>query len=177
MIAQVIVDVVHTNVDRPFSYLIPEGMEVEQGSRVSVPLGKRRVDGFVVSLLEEDQLPADVPLQKLRPIAAVLDDYPALLPQLLTLARQLAEENHCPLSETLRLMLPAAMRTGRIQQKKELCAVLCPGVDAEKEADALRRAPKRAMVLRLLKDGQPHGVGQLAQLVSNPRDALKALGE
>ena len=45
MIAQVIVDVVHTNVDRPFSYLIPEGMEVEQGSRVSVPLGKRRVDG------------------------------------------------------------------------------------------------------------------------------------
>ena len=177
MIAQVIVDVVHTNVDRPFSYLIPEGMEVEQGSRVSVPLGKRRVDGFVVSLLEEDQLPADVPLQKLRPIAAVLDDYPALLPQLLTLARQLAEENHCPLSETLRLMLPAAMRTGRIQQKKELCAVLCPGVDAEKEADALRLAPKRAMVLRLLKDGQPHGVGQLAQLVSNPRDALKALGE
>ena len=177
MIAQVIVDVVHTNVDRPFSYLIPEGMEVEQGSRVSVPLGKRRVDGFVVSLLEEDQLPADVPLQKLRPIAAVLDDYPALLPQLLTLARQLAEENHCPLSETLRLMLPAAMRTGRIQQKKELCAVLCPGVDAEKEADALRRAPKRVMVLRLLKDGQPHGVGQLAQLVSNPRDALKALGE
>ena len=85
MIAQVIVDVVHTNVDRPFSYRIPEGMAVEQGSRVSVPLGKRRVDGFVVSLLEEDQLPADVPLQKLRPIAAVLDDYPALLPQLLTL--------------------------------------------------------------------------------------------
>ena len=78
MIAQVIVDVVHSNVDRPFSYLIPEGMPVEQGSRVSVPLGKRRVDGFVVSLLEEDQLPADVPLQKLRPIAAVLDDYPAL---------------------------------------------------------------------------------------------------
>ena len=55
MIAQVIVDVVHTNVDRPFSYRIPEGMAVEQGSRVSVPLGKRRVDGFVVSLLEEDQ--------------------------------------------------------------------------------------------------------------------------
>ena len=62
MIAQVIVDVVHTNVDRPFSYRIPDGMEVKQGSRVSVPLGKRRVDGFVVALLEEDQLPADVPL-------------------------------------------------------------------------------------------------------------------
>lgn len=58
MIAQVIVDVVHSNVDRPFSYLIPEGMPVEQGSRVSVPLGKRRVDGFVVALLSDEELPA-----------------------------------------------------------------------------------------------------------------------
>ena len=28
MVAQVIVDVVHTNVARPFSYLVPEGAEV-----------------------------------------------------------------------------------------------------------------------------------------------------
>ena len=43
MVAQVIVDVVHTNVARPFSYLVPEGAEVSVGARVSVPLGRRRV--------------------------------------------------------------------------------------------------------------------------------------
>lgn len=51
MVAQVIVDVVHTNVARPFSYLVPEGTEVSVGARVSVPLGRRRVDGIVVELL------------------------------------------------------------------------------------------------------------------------------
>ena len=69
MIAQVIVDVVHSSVDRPFSYLIPEGMPVEQGSRVSVPLGKRRVDGFVVALLSDE---ATVKRLKLEPDAVWL---------------------------------------------------------------------------------------------------------
>ena len=175
MIAQVIVDVVHTNVDRPFSYLIPEGLEPRVGSRVEVPLGKRRVDGIVTAILPETDLPDDLPLHKLRPIHDVLDDYPALLPQLLKLARQLAEENHCPLSETLRLMLPAAMRTGRIQRKLETVALLVSGVDAQARADEMRRAPKRAMLLRLLADGQPHALSQLSELVANPRDGLRAL--
>ena len=125
MVAQVIVDVVHTNVAKPFSYLIPDGMDLSVGSRVLVPLGPRKVDGFVVGLTDESTL--DFPASKLRPIVKVLDSYPALLPQLLELAEEMALESHCPLSETLRLMLPAAMRTGRIQQKKALYAQLLPG--------------------------------------------------
>ena len=68
MVAQVIVDVVHTNVARPFSYLVPEGAEVSVGARVSVPLGRRRVDGIVVELL--DNPPDGLPPEKLRPIGA-----------------------------------------------------------------------------------------------------------
>ena len=75
MVAQVIVDVVHTNVARPFSYLVPEGAEVSVGARVSVPLGRRRVDGIVVELLENP--PDGLPPEKLRPIGAMLDDCPA----------------------------------------------------------------------------------------------------
>ena len=70
MVAQVIVDVVHTNVARPFSYLIPEGMDVCIGMRVLVPLGRRQVDGFVVELISESQ--TDVPPEKLRPILKCL---------------------------------------------------------------------------------------------------------
>lgn len=58
MIAQVIVDVVHTNVEPSLFLSDPRGHGSGAGQPVSVPLGKRRVDGFVVSLLEEDQLPA-----------------------------------------------------------------------------------------------------------------------
>ena len=171
MIAQVIVDVVHTNVARPFSYLIPDGISVTIGSRVRVLLGRRQVDGFVVGLEEQ----TDVPPEKLKPISRVLDPYPALLPPLLELAQEIALEAHCPLAETLRLMLPAAMRTGRIQQKQEWCVRLLPGVDGEQEAQSRKRAPKQAMLLRLLSDGSVHPFTQLSSLVSDPRTALKAL--
>ena len=173
MIAQVIVDVVHTNVARPFSYLVPDSMSLTVGSRVLVPLGPRRVDGFVVGLSAEEEL--DFPIEKLKPVVKVLDDYPALLPPLLELAEEMALESHCPLSETLRLMLPAAMRTGRIQQKKALYAQLVSGVDAAAEAEKQRRAPKRATLLRLLADGSAKPVADLSALVNEPREPLKAL--
>ena len=48
MIAQVIVDVVHTNVAKPISYLVPTEMTLIPGMRVSVPLGRRQVDGIVL---------------------------------------------------------------------------------------------------------------------------------
>ncbi len=173
MIAQVIVDVVHTNVAKPFSYLIPDGLSVCVGLRVLVPLGRRQVDGFIVALVAEDQ--SDVPSEKLRPIVRALDDYPALLSPLLELAEELSLECHCPLSETLRLMLPAAMRTGRIQLKQEAFARLSPDVNALEAADGQRRAPKRATLLRLLSEGSEKSIAELGQLVNDPRDALKAL--
>ena len=177
MIAQVIVDVVHTNVAKPFSYLVPEGMDAPVGARVRVPLGRRQVDGLVIALLEACELPPEVPIEKLRPIASLLDDMPAVLPPLLALAREMAEEAHCPLSETLRLMLPAAMRTGRIQKKTETYACLCLGVNPQEAAQEQKRSPKRATLLRLLADGEPHRVKELSELVSDPRDALKRLAE
>ncbi len=177
MVAQVIVDVVHTNVDRPFSYRVPEGMVVEPGTRVSVPLGPRRVEGLVVELLLESQLSVDVPVEKLKPIVGPLEDFPAILPSMVDLAREMAAEAHCPLSETLRLMLPAAMRGGRIQVKTERFAQLAAGVDAAQAAQAQGRSPKRATLLRLLADGQPHLVEELATLVNAPREALIRLAE
>ncbi len=174
MVAQVVVDVVHSNVAKPFSYLIPDGMEPVVGSRVHVPLGRRTVDGFVVGIVDESQL--DCPPEKLRPISKMLDEYPALLPSMLELAREIAAETHCPLSEALRLMLPAAMRTGRIKQKQETCVTLTCA-DAEAEAAKMKRAPKRAMLLRLLADGRTRSLQELSQLVKDPRESLRALEE
>ncbi|MCE5342714.1 MAG: primosomal protein N' [Eubacteriales bacterium] len=173
MFAQVVVDVVHTNVAKPFSYLIPEGMDVRPGMRVGIPLGHRQVSGIVVALSET----CDVPPQRMRPIARVLDPYVTVPPHLLALAEQLAEQDHCPLAETLRLMLPAAMRTGRVQTRREATAQLAPNVDATAAAAAQKRAPKRATLLRMLADRQPHAVRELTALVASPGEALGKLAE
>ena len=176
MVAQVIVDVVHSSVARPFTYAVPDGMALCIGARVSVSLGPRRVDGIVVEVGQREALSPDIPQERLKPVARLLDDYPAVLPPMLALARELADEVHCPLSETLRLMLPAAMRTGRVSAKTETYAKLSPAcTDALAAAQAQKRAPKRATLLRLLSDGEEHALSELSQLVSAPKEALSHL--
>lgn len=172
MLAQVIVDIVHEQVAHTFSYLIPEGMRLSVGQRVEVPFGPRRKEGVVVGFAEN----CDVPPEKLKPVLAPLEDYPAILPSLLTLARQMAEDAHCPLAETLRLMLPAEMRGGRVQVKHQTMAKLCiPPSRVEEAMAAQGRSAKRRQLLQLLADGQPRPVGELKLLVREPMDALRQL--
>ncbi len=175
MIAQVIVDVVHSNVARPFTYAVPAGMALQAGMRVSAPLGRRQVCGVVVAVHPDSELPPDLPQSRLRPITHALDEYAAILPPLLALAEEIALETHCPLAEALRLMLPAAMRAGRIGEKKQTWARLNPGADVQAAILAQKRAPKRVTLLRLLSDGQKHSVDELSQLVTSPREGLKRL--
>ena len=57
MIANVSVDIAHSNIDRLFSYIVPEDMDVSAGHRVLVPFGagNRKTEGFVIGLDYEAQ--------------------------------------------------------------------------------------------------------------------------
>ena len=171
MIAHVIVDVVHTNVAKPFSYLIPNGMWVETGMRVNVPLANRNVDGIVIDVTED----CDVPASKLKPVRSVLDSYPAVLPHMMELAQEIASEDHCPLSETLRLMLPAAMRTGRTHAKQVSVFQIADTQSIERAMNAQGRSQKRIAILRALEDGAPRTMAELSQWVNAPSEAVKKL--
>ena len=109
MYAQVIVDIAVSEVDRLFTYRVPEGMTVGPGWRVRVPFGPARKEGWVLGLSET----ADLPDERIRDIDARLEDYPALPPRLTELAKHIAVRYGCPLSAALRLMIPAEMRRER----------------------------------------------------------------
>jgi primosomal protein N' (replication factor Y) (superfamily II helicase) len=175
VLAQVIVDIVHEQVAHTFSYLIPEGMELSVGQRVEVPFGPRRKEGIVVGFTDH----ADVDASKLRSIVSTLEDYPAILPQLLTLAERMAQEAHCPLAETLRLMMPAEMRGSRVKERTCMMAQsLIRDEETLKNAvDSQGRSQKRRTLLTLLKDGQPHAVGEISLLVRDPLPSLQQLAE
>lgn len=174
MLAQVIVDIVHEQVAHTFTYRVPEGMALSVGQRVEVPFGPRRKEGVVVGFTQT----ADVPEGKLRDVIAPLEDYAAILPALLTLAQRMAENAHCPLAETLRLMLPAEMRGGRVQVRRQPVAQAAVNGQALEEAIAGQgRSQKRRTLMMLLKDGEPHPVGELRMLVRDPLPALKQLEE
>ena len=174
MYAQVIVDIVHENVAHTFTYAVPEGMALSVGQRVEVPFGFRSKEGVVIALDER----CDLPPEKVRPVTAPLEDYPAILPCLIDLARQMAEDAHCPLAETLRLMLPAEMRGGRVQVKQQpVCRLAIPTGQVEEAMGQLGRSQKKRMLLQLLRDGEKHPVGEMRLVVREPLEPLRQLAE
>ena len=172
MFCQVIIDIVHENVASPFTYRIPDGMELERGQRVAVPFGRREKEGIVLGLTEECGIDESRIKEVLRP----LEDYAAVPPELIELAEKMARDAHCPLAETLRLMLPAQMRGGRIRVRTErVAAAAVTREQALAAAEAEKRSPKRAALLKILADGREHPVRELSSMVRNPAEALKKL--
>ncbi len=112
MIAEVIVDIAANETDRIFDYLCDDGVAV--GSRVRAPFGGKILPGFVMKLKEK----SDYPLEKLKKVIPYDDELPALNEECLALAEKLALRYRVPKALTLRLFLPAEMRTGKV---RELC--------------------------------------------------------
>ena len=182
MFCQVIVDIAHENVAKPFTYLIPEGMKLEPGQRVEVPFGtrksaegdlvSRRKEGIVLSLSEE----TDLDPSKMKEVIRPLEDYPAILPPLILLAEEMAEKAHCPLAETLRLMIPAEMRGGRIRERTvRMAALACGQREAEEALRKETKSRKRRDILEMLLAESPRPVSEIAEKVRDPRDALNSL--
>ena len=145
MYAEIIVDIASEQVDRVFTYWVPDTMDLTPGTRVRVPFGPREKEGFVIRLKET----ADYDEKKIKPVLAVLEDYPALLPELMELAWEIREKSHCPLCEALRLMLPSEMRGGRVKVKtEEYAQLLVPQDRIEEAVQAQKRSRKRQLLNR-----------------------------
>ena len=170
---EVIVDIVHENVDKVFTYRVPEDMRLEAGMRVLIPFGPRKIEGYVVRLTEHSDIPCKCVI---RP----LEDYPALLPHMMRLAVELSRQAHCPLAETIRLMIPAQMRGERVKPKEEETVSLCVDEGALLQVVAsLKRAPKQAQVLAALAKakGRAMTMEALRALIPDCRAAVNALSK
>jgi primosomal protein N' (replication factor Y) len=85
-----------------FDYHLPASLEgrVGVGSLVQVPFGPRSLYGVVV---ERPPAPA---VEETRPVIALVDPRPVLLPTQIDLARWIAQETLSPLQECLLMMIP-----------------------------------------------------------------------
>jgi primosomal protein N' (replication factor Y) len=101
--AEVAVEAARGQGRETYTYLVPEGVDVVPGHRVTVPFGRRSTYGFVVSLGTED------PGVETKPIATAGSE-PLLLPHQVALARLVADHYWLPLIEVLRAMLPPRVR-------------------------------------------------------------------
>ena len=180
MIAEVIVDISHANVDRIFEYALPEGMDVRPGSRVLVPFGggNKAVEGFVVGLRESATYPG-----ALKSVLGRLEDYPVLTDEQLELAFWMRERYGCLLIDALCLMIPAQMRGLKVKEKTVRTVAI--NLDAEGVAQAEAslvsktgacRAPVQRGILRLLASADaPISVSDLNEFIPGASGALPAM--
>ncbi len=111
MVAEVIVDIAHSDVDKIFDYACDEN--VCAGMRVAVPFGRSVATGFVMRVKEK----SDFPQEKLKRIYRIEEDFSAINEECLRLAHKIAARYRVPLALTLRLFLPAEMRTGKVSER------------------------------------------------------------
>ena len=92
-----------------FTYRVTAALadRLRPGTRVVCEFGQRKVLGIVLGTTRE---PPAFDLDKLKPIAALLDPEPALSGELLGFVRELAAYYFAPIGEVLRLALPAVER-------------------------------------------------------------------
>ena len=104
MIAKIAVSAANFAIDKPYSYQLPEAMELQPGQRVMVPFGRsnRHTEGVVLSV--EEGSPAG-----LKPVSSILDDTPVLSRRMLQLAAFMRERYFCTFFDCIRVMLPAGL--------------------------------------------------------------------
>ncbi|UXR77578.1 MULTISPECIES: primosomal protein N' [unclassified Staphylococcus] len=110
MIAQVIVDVAAKSVDRTFDYLIPDDLKdvVQSGVRVLVPFGPRKIQGYVMRIVPDEQ--SDIELHRLKPIFEVKDIQPELTEELVKLSEWYSHYFVSKRISILEAMLPSAIK-------------------------------------------------------------------
>ncbi len=160
--AQVIVDIAHSQVDKIFEYSCPDTLKA--GGRVKVPFGGRLIDGFVIGVSRTSSYPAE----KLKPVAEVFDEEPAIIPECLELMNGISARYRVPKAAALRLFIPSEMRLGKVREAFKSYAVFTGG-----EAKLSASAKKQAQALEYLKSKGECGFTELC--LSFGRGAVNSL--
>lgn len=116
MNCEVLVELKSKNIDKTFTYSIPNNLidKVKVGIRVLVPFGKQKLEGFVLNTSNDN------PEYKLKDILEVVDDEPVLNDELLELGKYIRKKTLCNLITSYQAMLPSALKAknGRNINKK-----------------------------------------------------------
>jgi len=151
-----------------FDYLAHDATAADVGRLAVVPLGKRNVVGIIVDVVGA----SDVPTGRLRSIAAIRRDTPALSGEDLALMKFAAAYYRHPLGMTIMNALPAGLR--RVKRPRETGYVMMTEKGA---ALAVKTVSLRARVQRQLLDalqgGKPVHLSTLCRISRRARPILR----
>ena len=104
MIADVLVEI-SIGINKTFSYLIPDNLNVKKGIRVIVPFGRKELEGFVINIKPYEKVDYE-----LKPITSVVDTEEVLNDELLELGKYISNKTFSSLIKSYQTMLPVALK-------------------------------------------------------------------
>ncbi len=125
MYALVLVEIGVKNVDKYFTYHIPDNLEdkINIGIRVKVPFNTREISGFVIKIINE----IEDNNYEVKDILEVIDNEEVLNLELLKLGEYISSKTLCSMITAYQTMLPKALKANHkvaMKPKNEVIAVL-----------------------------------------------------
>ncbi|HEX6647928.1 MAG TPA: primosomal protein N' [Pyrinomonadaceae bacterium] len=158
------------HVFQTFTYrLNPEqGEHAQVGARLMVPLGRNLVTGYIIGL--QDEVPPELQDIEIKDAQDLVDTDPVCTPEILQLARWVAEYYACPLGEVIRAALPPGVSkaTSAVKPKMRRFVRLLNS-NQEKLTDAQRR------VISSLENTGPTSLQSLLQTASVSASTVSSL--
>lgn len=164
---------VNLSLNKHFDYAVPESLqtEIKIGSHVIVPFSNRSIEGCVVSFPQ-----ATAYKSRLKEIYSLCNKTPTIPDVLVELGEWIASYYCCSKEQSIRALLPGAVRNGRISKKKAPYIYI---VDTDKAADFLfhntSKSEQQKEVIKALLQRPDMLLSQLKK-ISNASDyAINAL--
>ena len=155
-----------------FTYSIPKEFidQIQIGTRVKAPLGRRLVTGIVVSKSTESDYKG-----KHRRIKEIVDQQPVMDKKLWKLVQWMSKYYFTPLGQVVKTVLPAKLSTHYSPPTTQRVTFQSFGQNIEM---LKKRAPRQAKILQYLSDQENAiPIAALKQMVSNPNTVCKTLFE
>src|SRR2546430_12523898 len=150
MLAEVLTSAARWSGEQPLLYyLVPAALEdvLQPGQLVAIPYGERLVEGIVWNITQGDASSGLDESIEIRPLHAILDQEPALLPHQRALAEWIAEYYVTPLAQVTSIMLAPGL-----MQRSQFVLRLSEEFDNGDQPDASLHL--RALVGLLRSDGE-----------------------
>ena len=107
MYIRVLVELSAFNIDKTFTYLVPDNLksQIKVGIRVLVPFGFQKLEGFVLEISDEASNDYEI-----KEIISVVDSEVILTDELLKLGKKISDETLSTLISAYQAMLPKALK-------------------------------------------------------------------
>ena len=148
--ANIIVDISHEKVDRPFQYRIPEALmgQLEVGMAVMIPfgLGNKRIKGYVMEITDR----AEYDEHKLKAVDSIVKDGVSAQSDSMKLAWWIRENYGSTMIAALKTVLPVKKKFKQVVRKTIVCKVDTETAAARAEEFAQKHQNAKARLMQEL---------------------------